>query len=306
MKIHSIASVVLNYNSPNDLFKCVDGLIKQQGVEQNIIIVDNNSDEYCLDKIKSWRCKKFPNAPMIDFETSGDDLKLSRDDGICFVLNKENRGYSAGNNVGVHLADVLGVDAVLIINPDVVLSNSNYLKELADNLFSEVSYYISSSRIVGLDGKDQSPMRESTYFEELFWFRQTLPGRLRSKPLLLSFERDSVITVPKVMGCCLLFKLDFLKRINFLDEQTFLYSEEAILAAQVKSLGGQIVFTSKLCALHAHDVSAKAPSSYRMLDMIKSRLYYLEKYSGYSFIQLKLLRISYMFLRILHLTKRRF
>lgn len=53
------------------------------------------------------------------------------------------------------------------------------------------------------------------------------------------------------------FKKDFLKCIGYLDESTFLYCEEAILANQIKQLGKNILFVPSLCAFHAHQASLK-------------------------------------------------
>jgi len=102
-----------------------------------------------------------------------------------------------------------------------------------------------------------------------------------------------------------MIKLDFLKKINYFDENTFLYSEEAILSSQIKSLDGVIKFNPNIRALHAHDMTKKDNSSKRMLLMLKSRKYYLKNYSGYNFLQIIILRVSYTFMQLLHKIKQK-
>ena len=108
------------------------------------------------------------------------------------------------------------------------------------------------------------------------------------------------------MGCCLMLKMNFLREINYLDETTFLYSQEAILSKQVIKKKGHIVFDPSIEAIHAHKASEKGNSSKRMMFFIKSRLYYLKKYSGYNFAQLTSLKISYLLLYLTHFIKAAF
>ena len=98
-------------------------------------------------------------------------------------------------------------------------------------------------------------------------------------------------------------KMDFLKAIGYFDEKTFLYAEEPILAAQVKSMGGKIAFNPFIEAVHAHRKSEKGNSSKRMLLFIQSRKYYLKNYSTYNSLQLLLLNASYGLLALAHRLK---
>ncbi|MCK5538101.1 MAG: hypothetical protein KAI79_14845, partial [Bacteroidales bacterium] len=79
--------------------------------------------------------------------------------------------------------------------------------------------------------------------------------------------------------------------------------EEPILSSQVREKKGEIVFTPFIEAVHAHHASEKGNSSKRMLLFIKSRKYYLKKYSEYNQVQLLLLNFSYAVLAMLHKIK---
>ena len=94
--------------------------------------------------------------------------------------------------------------------------------------------------------------------------------------------------------------MEFLRATNYLDEGVFLYCEEPILAARVRRAGGHIVFVRSLSAVHAHVRSEKGSSSGRMLLFIKSRRYYLIRYSSYGSLQRLLLGASYQLLTALH------
>lgn len=304
---HRIAVVLLNYNSEEDLFISVKQIRHQQDVELITIIVDNASEYKTINAIQSWSKDLLPSSYSGTKEEIFELMENQRIEqntfSTFFIYNNENKGYSAGNNIGIKLANYLNVDAVLIANPDMRFDNQNYISELSKVLFSNENYFIAGSKIVGLDGKDQSPLREAEFMEEVLWPRQLFPSIFKIKPYVLAYEDNKIITVPKIMGCCLLLRMNFLQEIHYLDETTFLYSEEPILASQVKEKKGNIAFVPFIEAFHAHKASAKGNSSKRMLLMIKSRKYYLKKYSGYNFFQLLILNLSYEMWAFLHKIK---
>ena len=300
MTSKKIAIVLLNYNSEEDLFISTEQLAQQNNVDLVTIIVDNASSAETINNIQSW-IQIFDEKAVAGSENDifKLDLKVQTDAKTFVIYNDANYGYSAGNNIGVKVAEMLGSDAVLIVNPDMRFDDEHYISKLADLLFEQDDYVVASSRIIGLDGKDQSPMREVKFHEELLWPIQLI----RKTKYLLPFEKNKIITVPKVLGSCLLLKMDFIKSIDYFDENTFLYSEEAILASQIKTRNKKIVFSGQLKAIHAHDASKKGNGSKRMLQMIKSRQYYLKNYSDYNNLQIILLKGSYAILSLLHYIK---
>jgi GT2 family glycosyltransferase len=300
-----IAVVLLNYNSEEDLFISVDQIHKQKNIDLVTIVVDNASNLNSIEKIQKWS-KNFASS---SFSATTEDTfkKISNNEidqdvfSTFFIYNQENNGYSAGNNIGIRLADYLNVDAVLIANPDMRFEDENYVYKLTKTLLSNESYAVASSRIVGLDGKDQTPLRESSFLEEALWPL----SYVKRISYVLPFDPEKIIMVPKTMGCCLLLRMTFLNEISYFDEGTFLYSEEPILATQVRNNGCKIVFNPTIKAIHAHKASEKDNSSKRMFEFIKSRKYYLANYSGYSKLQLRILKLSYSVLGLWHLLKSR-
>jgi GT2 family glycosyltransferase len=298
-----VAVVLLNYNSEDDLCISIKQIQKQTGIELVTVIVDNASSSKTVENIKKWPESSMPTT---FFGSTNDVTELTANNQLdistfstYFIFNGENKGYSAGNNIGAKLAGNLGVDAVLIANPDMRFEDENYVYMLTKTLFSNDSYAIASSSIIGLDGKDQTPLREASFLEEVLWPLSYV------KPIsyVLPFDPEKIITIPKTMGCCLLLRMTFLNEIGYFDEGTFLYSEEPILAAQVRNNGFKIVFNPTIKAIHAHKVSEKDNSSKRMFEFIKSRKYYLKKYSGYNKFQLMLLNVSYALLSLTHYMK---
>jgi GT2 family glycosyltransferase len=298
-----ILAVVLNFNSENDLFNCVKDLLLQKDISLTIAIIDNASNHDSIESIKKWSSKTLPNIWI----GATDEINLLSSHINNFkhylILNNQNNGYSAGNNIGTKFAEKLDIESILIANPDMRFADDNYLIKLYDTLFEKEKYVIAGSRILGLNGKDQSPMRESTFMEEFLWVKQLFPNLFKTKSFLLPFDLNNNIEVPKIMGCCFLIKNEFIYNINYFDENVFLYSEEAILSSQILNNNKKIIFTPNLTALHCHKSINKEKKSLSMLHFIKSRKYYLKNYSGYNIIQLILLNFSYSLLYLIHLIK---
>ena len=91
-----LAIIILNYNSSADCRKCINFLKAQQSVEQEIIVVDNRS------------CDDERNA----VET------LCKEQNCTFIANNDNKGYNAGNTVGLRYAAEKVYEFALIANPD--------------------------------------------------------------------------------------------------------------------------------------------------------------------------------------------
>lgn len=301
-----IAVVILNYNSEKDLQICAEQMAQQVGVHLSLILVDNASQPASLAAIRSWLADWNADAlcgtvDEIEAWVSRNPGRINEKGGVYLVENNVNRGYSTGNNTGFRLAEKLGADAGLIINPDVRVTDPSYIKALAEVLYAEESNCIVASRILGIDGENQNPVRESTFWEEFLWPVSSFSKRMkRQNSYILSVDSGAPVPVPKVSGCCLMMKMSFLQAVDYLDENIFLYCEEPILSAKVKTCDGRIIYVPGRTAHHMHKKREKGDASLRMLQFITSRKYYLKNYSGYNFIERALLYSSYMALYIMH------
>lgn len=139
-----VAAVILNYNSLNDTFNCVAQLQKQTGVELFVIVVDNqssNESEACL-------------------------LRRFCEGGNCHFISAEcNRGYNAGNNLGLRYAVSNGYQYVLIANPDMVFPQVNYVSTLVQAMEKDKDVVVAGSDIIDAAGYHQNPI---AFFSEKF------------------------------------------------------------------------------------------------------------------------------------------
>lgn len=254
-----IAAVVLNYNSSERVETCIAYLREQVGVQLEIVVVDNASEGEQVSSIRS--------------ACAGRDVVL--------LESPVNGGYSAGNNIGLRYAVTRGAEWVLIVNPDVELRQPAYLHDMLACAESFPAAAVIGSDVILPDGRHQNPMRELTLVEEIMWPLDAIRARL-GHPVEYLGDRTTGYC-DKLSGCCLLIRGSYLISHGYFDEQLFLYSEEPVLAKQVRVNGWRMLYVDELLAHHMHlESSASPPRAMQM--MLRSRCYYLEVYSGYPLI----------------------
>ena len=286
-----IATIILNYNSCADCRKCTGYLKAQQDVEHEIIVVDN--------------CSQKDDRKAVE--------TLCKEQGCTFIANNENRGYNAGNNVGLRYAAEKGYEFALIANPDMEFPQTDYLATLLAKMQEDEDIVVCGSDIVTPEGVHQNPKKRGKdnlrgYFS---WITDILTRRNKKKndnPEWI--EEPAISTYCRCLnGCCFLARMSFIKEIGFFDENTFLYGEEPILGAQVEEAGKKMYYTADTFAVHAHLKSKEGSSAFCRKHWKHSRIYYVKRYSGLPLIKKQLalmcIRLYFISLKLRHSWKRR-
>ncbi len=255
--MNKVMAVILNYNSYDDTMKCFDYLKKQEGVDLKACIVDNKSTE-----------------------NRQDDLRQLADQDTFVIINEDNKGFSAGNNLGLKKAAEENCNYSLIINPDVEIRDKDYLKKLSNLMDEDKTIAVAGTDIVKADGKHQNPLREPYFLEEVFWRMAIAKNKLSKKiPYVKNYSKSGVCQ--KLSGCCFMVDMNFMKDVGFLDEGVFLYSEESILAAQARDKGLIEYYCADLSVNHLHKDSEGADKEKLMRYSVESKKYFIEKYGCY-------------------------
>jgi GT2 family glycosyltransferase len=276
-------------------------LISQRNVDLRIVVVDNASESASRAAMEEVFRQKLPGGIVVDVDDATSILLETSS--ALFIRNSYNSGYSVGNNIGARLAVGAGCKAVLILNPDVRVADSNYMADLWSQMQIFPNCVVASSRVIDLAGHDEHPLRETGFWEELLWVRQVGPRMFRPAPKVAAPNGTKPVEAEKLHGSCLMFRASFLTATKPFDERVFLYSEEPILAARVRTSGGKMMVFPKLEAIHAHVASTKGDPSKRMLQFIESRRLYIDSYTNYGPLRKAALHTSYGILSLLHKMK---
>ena len=254
-----IAVIILNHNSSDDCGKCIRFLQKQEGVNMDIIVVDNHSNDNDRKALE----------------------EICQIHGTSFIANDKNEGYNAGNNVGLRYAAGKGFHYALIINPDIEIHQKDYLQRMTAQMERDTWIAVCGSDVVTIEGIHQSPMKPEGDWKGSFnWIK----GMVWRKPKeAYDFIDDYAHShyCHKVSGCCLMVRMEFIKEIGYFDEYPFLYCEEAILSKQVEqSRKWKMYYMADIQAEHHHVKGEKGDPAFRFKQWRRSRIYYIDHYSG--------------------------
>lgn len=274
--------IILNYNSSADCQKCVSFLKKQEDVKTEIIIVDNYSHEKERGAVK----------------------KLCLEERCTFIPSKENRGYNAGNNIGLRYAVKKGYKYALIANPDMEFPQTDYLARVLETMESDKSIAVCGSDIITAEGIHQNPMKRDGDWKQSFgWISDTINNKTADSYSFIDNHQKSHYCC-KVSGCCLMVRLSFILEIHYFDEYPFLYCEEAILSRQVENMEKwTMYYLAGTYAVHRHIKKTSSLSANQFMQLRRSRIYFIKKYGGDHWIGRIMAILSirvYALLNILH------
>ena len=282
-----LALVVLNYNDADNTLKIL-GNVADYSVFDKVIVVDNASNDDSKIRLKSF-CEKR--------------------DKIFFVENQENKGYGAGNNVGIFVAKKLGMDLALIANPDTDFEErvikvvksvmvKNYNISICAPLVETNDVYGSRENV--LKGASCWPMRD---FMHSLVENGPICRRLFTKALHYdrNFYNAKIRKVGAVLGALLMVRVEDFLRVGGYDENMFLYGEEDLLSKKMADIGKKTVVVTGYKYKHIHSASIKKSlkSLYsRQKIREESTMYFYKNYLKINLLQQIFAKVFFAFVRL--------
>lgn len=268
LKQPKVLIVILNYGTYDLTIEMIKN-IKQKLDYNNysIMVIDNCSPNESADILK----------------------KESEKQQFIFFANKKNSGYAAGNNIGIRYGIDNKFDYTWILNNDIELREGNILSHMVDIAESKKEIGCIGPEIYSLNGEICPP-----YCRRPSFWSMTLgiifEKKYRKKYIGISRK------VYRVYGCCMLLKNSIMENINCMDERTFLYGEEDILAEKLRKKGYITFYDADVSVTHKESSSMKKMSSNRKKMQItennKSLELYLKEYRKYPWIMRKFCKLT--------------
>ena len=263
--------VILNYNDYENTIKMIEQ-IKDYSCLSKIIIVDNCSTDESVSKITPFLNKK-----------------------IILIEAKKNKGYAAGNNLGLkYLANETNCEFAIISNPDIVVEESVILEMIKDMKKDEKISFLGPKILENghitkgwkLPSYACELLATMNYFSRYSFNLQKYPD---------DYYKDGLNEVEVLHGCFFMARLKDMKKIKYFDEGTFLYYEENILAKKAKDKGLKSFVDTRLSVNHKQSLSVnkslKKVGKYKNLK--KSMFYYEKNYNHIGFLKLFILKLFY-------------
>lgn len=242
-----LSIVILNYNSKDYLLPALLGIAENTSdLAYEVIIVDNHSTDSSADYIRSKILPRFENARL--------------------MVATSNRGYAAGNNLGIREARG---KYVAIMNPDIVIW---------DNALQKILQFMEENPRLGLAGpKLVLPDGGLQYFcyrfprPAVLIYRRTPLGRLKAgqraitEYLMTDWDHDDSRPVDWLQGSFLVARRSALAEIGLMDERFFLFLEDTDWCRRFWLSGWQVWYYAGSEVVHYHNRASDTGKFYKSL-----------------------------------------
>lgn len=236
-----VAVVVLNYNNYFDTVKCVDGILGEDNI--SVILVDNASTD--------------GSGVMLQ-------EKYSNNNNLFYIQSDENRGYAAGNNIGVqYVLDNLNDDYLCILNND-TLPNCHMLRQLARYLESTPKCGIVGPVI--LEDKSDNIIQSAGATINLRHGDVSLWHRGEQY-----ISKSKAVNCPYVSGACLMVRTRDFAQLGLIPECYFLFFEETEWCLQAHRNGFDVVCLWSAFLIHKGSASISAQGALAKYLMVRNR-----------------------------------
>lgn len=215
-----LSVVILNYNVKYFLELCLKSVQDAVAlIDSEIIVVDNKSEDGSCDMVK----KLFPEVKLIE--------------------NKNNYGFSKGNNIGV--AEAKG-EYLCILNPDTVVAEDTFIKLLE---FAE------SKQNLGIVGCKLIDGRGSFLPES----KRKIPFVKASLKKILgntndyytnNIDKNAIGKVDILVGAFMFLKKETYNKIEGFDEDYFMYGEDIDISYKALKQGLENYYFGETTVLH--------------------------------------------------------
>ncbi len=227
-----LSIVILNYNVRYFLELCIKSVQAAiADLDAEIIVVDNQSSDDSCQMVKEL----FPEVILIE--------------------NKENFGFSKGNNIGVTKAKG---EYLCILNPDTVVAEDTFAKSLA---------YANDNPKMGILGCQLTDGRGQFLPES----KRNIPTPMVSIKKILGFPNAYYANhlsptdtgkVDILVGAFMFLKKEIYDEVEGFDEDYFMYGEDIDLSYKVLKAGYQNIYFGETAILHYKGESTLKDKTY--------------------------------------------
>lgn len=205
--------MIVTWNNEDTILRCVSSVLRQRGVDVNVVVVDNNSSDGTL------------------AEVAAADLVV--------VANQQNIGFARAVNQGARL--VHG-EFLLVLNPDAALLDEDFL-------VTSVAAMESDPRVATMGPRTLLPdnsVQPSAYPTPTFWreavealgLYKLLTAKQRARVLLgTHFDHTAQVDAGWLLGACLLIRRDAWQAAGGLTEASHMYAEDLEWGVRMQRLG---------------------------------------------------------------------
>jgi GT2 family glycosyltransferase len=288
--------ILLNYNGWRDTIECLESLQNITYPNYKLIVVDNDSKDNSLLKIKSWSKGNLKiNTGYVNFELSQKPLhyieytkkeaekggaiskekeinKLSSSKKLVLIESGENLGFASGNNIGIKYSLATNADYITLLNNDTVV-DKNFLESLVKTIRSKNNIGMVSGKIINYSNPNE------------ILFSGGKIDLFRGSGYHFTDDRfNSIAEVSFLSGCLWLINPKLIEDIGFMDENYFLYLEDTDYCYRAVNAGYKLIYNPNSLIYHKEGNTTGKLSSLSIYYSSRNRPYFVHKNSNSIFI----------------------
>ncbi|MDX2044374.1 MAG: glycosyltransferase family 2 protein [Acidobacteriota bacterium] len=270
MKIHppSVHVLILNYRMRDQVRECLRSLARVPYPNLTTVVIDNNS----ADNIEQMLAVEFPH--------------------VVFLQTGVNLGYTGGNNAGIRHAINAEAEYVLVLNPDTVVLNPNFIGDMVSLLEANPRIGIAGPKVFY---REAGQVQNTVLFAPGLWRNLANWFAYRWNPESFQLSGNKEVEAEVLNGVCLLIRADCLKQIGLFDENIFMYIEDADLDFRARQSGWSVRYLPIESVVHRQKSEGYDMTSQVSFLLRRNSVYYLCKVGkraeaiGYALLSLLLL-----------------
>lgn len=247
----NIFVILVNYNTIEHTCECIRSIFDSETQNSiKVIIIDNASKEDVKKKI----AEEFSNKNYYH--------------SIEIIINNNNIGFGAANNIGIDYAIGHGADYILILNNDTTV-DARCIEELKLCVQNSSLTTLSTAKILNYYHKDIIWYAGGRLLD---WKGDAITYGLNQEDIG-KYNNEKVCTFAS--GCCMFAKTELFNKFK-LPEKYFLYYEDVDFCKTLKNNGVKIVYNPKAIVFHKESTSTHKSSALYSYYYVRNRLLYIK------------------------------
>ncbi len=239
--------LLVNWNGKKDTLACLASLHKVTYQPLHILVIDNASTD---DSVKAIQTE-FPEVEIL--------------------ANPRNERFARANNQGMQMALQAGAELVLLLNNDTEVA-SDFLDHLVQAMHTHANagmvapkiYYHHDPNLIWFAGGKVN-----------LWTGRIWHRGLRQMDVPEKFSQLEMVDY--LTGCAILAKRDCIEKIGMLDENYFMYAEDADWSWRAQLAG--FVCLYQPAAKVWHKVGASAGGTFKIYHKVRGNFLFFQRYA---------------------------
>ena len=227
-----LSVIILNYNVRYFLELCIQSVQEAiKDIDGEIIVVDNNSSDDSCAMVR----EKFPQIKRIE--------------------NKENIGFSKGNNIGV--AQAIG-EYICILNPDTVVAENTFTKLIQ---FAKEKQNLGAIGCQLIDGSGKFLTESKRNIPVVKVAFQKMIGNSKNY-YANHLQENEIGKIDILVGAFMFMKRSLYNQVQGFDEDYFMYGEDIDLSFKIIKAGFDNYYFGESKVIHFKGESTLKDKTY--------------------------------------------